>query len=137
MPAQLTAIRSGRSLPVASSIAACTELSSVTSVRTKVAEPPSSAASACPLSSCRSRIVTAEPAALSALTVASPSPEAPPETTAATSRFLTPRRLVRPRAAVPDHHRGAEVGRTSPLWRLSPEPAAPRGGPHTLGRPHY
>ena len=90
MPAQLTAIRSGRSLPVASAIAACTDASSVTSVRTKVVCPPSSAASACPRSSCRSRMVTAAPLAASARVVASPSPEAPPVTTAATSKFFMP-----------------------------------------------
>ena len=39
--------RSGRSLPVASATAAWTDASSVTSVRTKVVSPPSSAASAC------------------------------------------------------------------------------------------
>src|SRR4051812_29826835 len=96
MPAQLTAIRSGRSLPVASSIAACTEASSVTSVRTNVVWPPSSAASAFPRSSCRSSTVTATPAAARARVVASPRPEAPPVTTAATSRFFMGARLASP-----------------------------------------
>src|SRR4051794_32925819 len=87
MPAQLIAMRNGRSLPVASSIAACADVSSVTSVRTKVVCPPSSLARACPRSSWRSRIVTAAPRAASARAVASPRPEAPPVTTAATSKF--------------------------------------------------
>src|SRR4051812_38795961 len=93
MPAQLIAMRSGRSFPLASSIAACTEASSVTSVRTKLVCPPSSSASAFPRSSCTSRIVTAAPLATSARVVASPRPEAPPVTTAATSKFFMQRTL--------------------------------------------
>src|SRR3954466_4599931 len=93
MPAQLPARRSGRALPVASAIAAWTEASSVTSVRTNVVWPPSWAASAFPRSSCRSRTVTAAPLAARARVVASPSPEAPPVTTAATSKLFMPRRL--------------------------------------------
>ena len=92
--AQLTAMRSGRSLPVASAIASCTDASSVTSVRTNVVCPPSSVARACPRSSLRSRIVTAAPLAASARVVASPSPEAPPVTTAATSKLFMARRLA-------------------------------------------
>src|SRR4051794_27458055 len=95
MPAQLIAMRSGRSLSVASAIAACTDASSVTSVRTKVVCPPNSAARAAPRSSWRSRIVTAAPLAARARVVASPSPEAPPETTAATSKLVMPRKLSR------------------------------------------
>src|SRR3954451_8593768 len=95
MPAQLTAMRSGRSLPVASAIAACTEASSVTSVRTKVGCPPSSLASSWPRSSRRSRMVTAAPRATRARVVASPSPEAPPVTTAATSKFFMPGNVTR------------------------------------------
>src|SRR3954464_2779966 len=108
MPAQLTAIRSGRSLPVASSIAACTDASSVTSVRTNVVCPPSSVASAFPRSSLRSSTVTATPAAVSARVVASPRPEAPPVTTAATSRFFMPARLARARTG--SGEAGAEAG---------------------------
>src|SRR4051794_14544774 len=93
MPAQLIAMRSGRSLPVASATASATDASSVTSVRTNVVCPPSSSASAFPRSSCRSRMVTAAPRATRARVVALPRPEAPPETTALTSKLFMPGRL--------------------------------------------
>ena len=81
-PAQQTEIRRPPSPSAARSTAAATASASVTSVATKLAASPSSAASASPFSALRSAIVTAAPAATSARAVASPSPEAPPATSA-------------------------------------------------------
>ena len=66
----------------AAEIAAATDASSVTSVRTKRAAIPRSAASFSPRSSARSAITTRAPSATNRRTVASPSPPAPPETRA-------------------------------------------------------
>src|ERR687892_1322474 len=76
MPAQETASRS----PSTDSTAACTCASLVTSVAANA--PPISAASEAPRSSFRSATVTRAPRAASSRAVASPSPEAPPATSA-------------------------------------------------------
>src|SRR6266571_2875130 len=80
MPAQLTATRNGDLVSTAASTAACTDVSSATSVRAN--SPPISAATCLPAFSFRSAMTTVAPAAASARAVASPSPLAPPETTA-------------------------------------------------------
>src|SRR5918998_381836 len=80
IPAQLTPMRSGTPAPTAVSTAACTEVSSDTSVWANV--PPSSSARALPRSAFRSAMVTVAPAPARARAVASPRPEAPPETIA-------------------------------------------------------
>src|SRR5690606_19767701 len=64
----------------AASTAACVDTSSVTSVRTKQAAAPSSAASALPASSLRSAITTLPPPSTTMRAVAAPRPEAPPVT---------------------------------------------------------
>ena len=80
MPAQLTATRNGDPVAVAASTAACTDASSATSVRAN--SPPISSATCLPRFSFRSAMTTVAPAAASTRAVASPSPLAPPETTA-------------------------------------------------------
>src|ERR671919_3013625 len=76
IPAQDTASRS----PSTDSTAACTCASSVTSAAMNA--PPISAASGAPRSSFRSATVTRAPRAASSRAVASPSPEAPPASSA-------------------------------------------------------
>ena len=80
MPAQLTPARSGSPVATARSTAACTDASSVTSVRAN--RPPISSAICLPRFSFRSAMTTVAPAAASTRAVASPRPLAPPETTA-------------------------------------------------------
>src|SRR5690348_3473936 len=80
MPAQLTPARSGSPVATARSTAACTDASSVTSVRAN--RPPISSAICLPRFSFRSAMTTVAPAAASARAVASPRPLAPPEMTA-------------------------------------------------------
>ena len=80
MPAQLTPARSGSPVATARSTAACTDASSVTSVRANW--PPISSAICLPRFSFRSAMTTVAPAAASTRAVASPRPLAPPETTA-------------------------------------------------------
>src|SRR2546428_3446127 len=82
MPAQLTATRRGPSAE-AWSMAACTWSASVTSAGANSAASPISSSRALPLSASRSRITARAPLPISRRTVASPSPEAPPVTTAA------------------------------------------------------
>jgi hypothetical protein len=81
-PAQQTEIRRPPAPSAARETAAATASGSVTSVATKVAAAPSSPTSASPFSELTSAIVTLAPAATSARAVASPSPEAPPATSA-------------------------------------------------------
>ena len=80
MPAQLTPARSGSPVATARSTAACTDASSVTSVRANW--PPISSAICLPRFSFRSAMTTVAPAAASTRAVASPRPLAPPEMTA-------------------------------------------------------
>src|SRR5258705_1010573 len=81
VPAQLTTTRTGPSDSAVSS-AALTAASSVTSASADVAPSPSSSTASFPL---KSSTTTCAPLPISALAVASPSPDAPPVTTAATS----------------------------------------------------
>ena len=80
VPAQQMLIRRPPSASLAALTAASTAASSVTSVATNPA--PSSAARAAPFSSLTSAMVSAAPCSLRRLAVASPSPEAPPMTSA-------------------------------------------------------
>ena len=85
-PAQLTAMRIGPS-PAATSRAAATWASSVTSVRAKVAPKPW--AMSVPFSA-RSSTTTCAPAACNRRAVARPRPEAPPVTTATLPSICMP-----------------------------------------------
>src|SRR4051812_40818231 len=76
------AMRSPPSAPAAASTAAATSSSFVTSVLTNVASSPSSPASAEPFSSLTSAMVTTAPSSCRRRAVASPRPDAPPETRA-------------------------------------------------------
>src|SRR5438270_3394852 len=82
MPAQLTVKRTSPSASTAPATAPSTSASSVTSQRKATAASPSSAASSFARSSFRSAIATRAPRPTSARAVASPSPDAPPATSA-------------------------------------------------------
>ncbi len=81
-PAQLTAVFIDPNFFTAASIDCFTLSSFVTSVFTKSARSPNSAARVVPRSSAVSRIAAAPPAFIISRTTASPNPEAPPVTSA-------------------------------------------------------
>ena len=81
-PAQPTAKRIEPNASTAASTAAFTSSSAVTSQWTAIAESPSSPESASAFSSFTSAMATLAPRWARALAVASPSPEAPPDTIA-------------------------------------------------------
>src|SRR5690606_6527887 len=103
MPAQFTTIRSVPSCSAASS-AFDTCCSSVTSAAAKVTPSPSSSAIASPCDEGRSTMTTLAPAPCSSLTVASPSPDAPP-VTSATALPTCIRPLLSSSASVGSDHR--------------------------------
>ena len=79
MPAELTRTRTG---PIDLAISTASMMSSVFVTSTLANAPPSSSASALPLSSCRSAMTTFAPRAASSRADAAPIPEAPPVTIA-------------------------------------------------------
>src|SRR5436305_2722281 len=81
-PAQHTLMRSPPSASAAAATAASTSSALVTSVLRKLVSAPSSSARAAPFSSLRSAISTRAPCSCRRRVVASPSPEAPPNTMA-------------------------------------------------------